>query len=696
MFISGVEVDEASGIRLRRGEAGELASTLESSKPPDLFLKGLCLAAVGQFAAAEAAFLACAPSFPGPCAAQRAGIQIARHRDLEGALATLASIADDASAQPSLLGYAWHQRGLALGKLRRTVPAAAALMEALRAYREAGDRWAVSQVRDTLGTVEAARGHLEHAVHCYAMALVDKSLLGDRLGMALTLGNLGRVHLRAGRFHDAIECFTRDRELCEELGDIRGECRMHNDLGRAWLALGDWTRAERELLAGVQQAENHACADIAFYCHKDLAALRIAQRRYDEAEIELERAKSCQGWEAATYLEWIWNATLGELLVARADARAIPVLSDVVEKFHSADLPDWEIPARIALARAQLAANQGYAAEQSLLAGTRLARKHGSARYFALLNETMMELDLAVGAEEESGKSVAGSEGGATSAKSVSDKQYIRGDYLLLERLGRGGFGAVHRAYDSQRGIEVALKILDVARAYEVETREALWQSTRNELAAASRVRHPGVMRVYAVGTLPEGEPYICQEFVPGESLRQRIDRSPSAKSNEVLPLILALCHALDALHAAGVCHRDLKPDNVLLRDEQPVLIDFGIAQWRAPGWFERGDGAGTLEYMAPEQAAGKAVDPRADLYSVGVILYEWLAGRRPLQLRGETWDSRVRELLQEPPKPLSIYRPELPAPLTKLVHQLLEKRPRRRPQSARQLAERLALLIDG
>ncbi len=689
MRIGGVLVDADLGARYRRGEGGELLAEITAPDPTTTYLRGLCLAALGKFDAAAEAFSACTSAFPIAAQVQRVLLDVSRHRGLTEAVEFLTNAAAQPDLDPDLLGSIWHVRGLAEGKLRRTAKAASALLESVRYYREAKDRWGIAHVRDTLGTVEAARGRLEQAVHCYAMALVDKSLLGDRLGMAITLGNLGRVHLRVGRFADAIECFERDLTLCLELGDVRGTCRMHNDLGRTWIANGDWGQGEEELQRGAQLAQQNNFTDIAFYCHKDLAALRIEQRRFDEARSELQQAKHWLVANGAAYLELMWNGTSGELMAAEGDARGIAVLQESVDAFHQAELPDWEIPVRIALAKALLDNKQAYAAERCLLAGMRLARTNGYVRYFSLLNEAMTRLGLSAGADWEDGKRILAAADQATRATDMAMNS--TGGYLVREELGSGAFGTVYRAYDSQRGIEVALKVLRLATAYDVTLRSTLLESTKTEITAASRVRHPGVMRVYAIGHDPGGDVYICQELILGNSLRHLMQEEELPALGAALPILTGIAYALEALHAVHVFHRDLKPQNILIRNrEQPVLIDFGIAQLKPRGWFDQPQFSGTLEYMAPEQSQGKSIDARADLYALGVIAYEWFTGRRPVRLSQAKWEVQASELQNQAPKPITIYRPDLPASFVTLVHQLLEKKPRRRPSSARIVAEQL------
>lgn len=698
MLVFGVEVDKDLGEAYRRGPNQQLFQTLgAAADPASWFLLGLCYSVVGKYADAQSSFDRCEKVFPDAVKIQRHLISVVQHRGLDEAVEALETLSKQPGLNTSLLGSLWHVRGLAEGKLRHAKESVSALLESLKNYQQTEDYWGAAQVRDTLGTTEAARGHLDSAVHCYSMALVDKCRLGDRLGMALTLGNLGRVHLRVGRFADAIACFEIDRTLCSENQDLRGACRMHNDLGRAWMASRDWSRAEEELSTGIALAKTHRFYDIQFYCHKDMAILRIEQRDYNQAKQEIENARAVLPADSAAYMKMVLDTTEGELMVALQDPLAIDQLKKSVEAFRQSELPDWEIPARIALAKAYLQSMQTYAAERCLLAASRLARSNGYQRYFAILNEAMTHLDISSGAEIEEGKLLLPTERDLTSTSEQEQSSVAGGNYLIREQLGKGGFGSVYRAYDSQRGIEVALKLVSVAKHYDSELRSMLLVSTRNEIEAASRIRHPGIVRVYALGNEHSGDLYVCQELIVGQSLRNAMNSSDTQEIPIVLEIAKSILFALEALHEANVVHRDLKPQNILMRNPtEPVLIDFGISQLRPRGWFDEPDYSGTLEYMSPEQSFGKSVDARSDLYSIGVILYEWLAGRRPIRLSEPTWTEKAKAIQTQSPKPISIYRPDLHPKLGTLVHQLLEKKPRRRPANARAAIEQIQGVLDA
>jgi hypothetical protein len=203
------------------------------------------------------------------------------------------------------------------------------------------------------------------------------------------------------------------------------------------------------------------------------------------------------------------------------------------------------------------------------------------------------------------------------------------GPYAIVEEIGRGGMGLVYLAEDTRLGRRVALKALPLAAGADPELRERL----RREARAAATISHPAVATVYALEAL-EGQLFIASEYVAGGTLRMAMERGAIAPER-AFTIGSEIAHALCAAHDAGVIHRDLKPENVLLTPDGRVkVVDFGIALVEGPAatrLTRAGAMLGTPAYMAPEQLLGGTIDPRADLYSFGVIVTEMLTGRHPL-----------------------------------------------------------------
>lgn len=234
--------------------------------------------------------------------------------------------------------------------------------------------------------------------------------------------------------------------------------------------------------------------------------------------------------------------------------------------------------------------------------------------------------------------------------------------YLVERSLGEGGMGAVYLVVDELLRERVALKLArGGARNHEA--------ALRREVSLARRVTHPGVARVFELG-VDNDVLYITMEFVPGKSLRQRL-REGALPAKDVVEFGVQIASALATAHDAAVVHLDLKPDNILLVEDavpRVVLVDFGIS--RRLG--ERARGAGTLSYMAPEQLGDGALGGAADVYALGLVLFELASGIRPF---GDTPDALLRRLTEKPPLLTGV-----PAPLSSLIDACLEPRPADRP----------------
>ena len=273
----------------------------------------------------------------------------------------------------------------------------------------------------------------------------------------------------------------------------------------------------------------------------------------------------------------------------------------------------------------------------------------------------------------------------------------IASRYRLLRVVGVGGHGAVYEARHELTGRRFAVKLL----LADPRSIRGLSERLVREAKATSRVMHPNVVEVIDVGVDAESERlYLIEEFLEGDDLRARMRARRRMTTQEVRALIGPVLDGLGAAHGQGVVHRDLKPGNVMLARqpggaEVPKLIDFGISKLdqRGPAEDEGApltrDGMllGTPDYMAPEQARGaQSVDARADLWSVGVLLYEMLGGVRPF--RGVGPAAVIVAVATEPPRPLSELRPDLPAAWTELVHRCLAKSPDERMATAAELRE--------
>jgi serine/threonine protein kinase len=261
------------------------------------------------------------------------------------------------------------------------------------------------------------------------------------------------------------------------------------------------------------------------------------------------------------------------------------------------------------------------------------------------------------------------------------------GHYEVLEVLGRGGFGVVFRAFDEVLQRVVAVKVLAPQLAAASPARKRFLREARSSAA----VRHENVLQVYAVGERPL--PYLVMEFIPGETLQQRLDRTGPLEVLEVVRIGRQIAEGLAAAHATGLIHRDIKPANVLLDGgPQPrvKITDFGLARAADDASLTRsGVVAGTPMYMSPEQARGAPLDHRTDLFSLGSVLYAICSGRPPFRANGTM--AVLKRVCEEDPRPIREVIPEVPEWLCRIVEKLLAKDPDERFQTAREVADLLA-----
>ncbi|PYS61265.1 MAG: hypothetical protein DMF74_16725 [Acidobacteria bacterium] len=269
------------------------------------------------------------------------------------------------------------------------------------------------------------------------------------------------------------------------------------------------------------------------------------------------------------------------------------------------------------------------------------------------------------------------------------------GRYEIRSQLGEGGMGEVYLAQDTKLDRRVALKVLPA----EVAANHDRMRRFMQEAKAASALNHPNIITIHEIEQI-DSVNFIATEFIDGETLRQRLRKAP-VKLGEMLDVAAQIASALSAAHAAGIVHRDVKPENIMLRRDGIVkVLDFGLAKLteRLPPdsvdteaatealvQTEPGVVMGTVAYMSPEQARGMAVDARTDIFSLGIVLYEMVAGCLPFA--GSTSSEVLAAILSEKdPQPLARYSREVPAELERLVMKTLAKDRDERYQTAKDL----------
>ncbi len=263
--------------------------------------------------------------------------------------------------------------------------------------------------------------------------------------------------------------------------------------------------------------------------------------------------------------------------------------------------------------------------------------------------------------------------------------------YKVLEHLGGGGMGVVYKAQDLKLDRLVALKFLPPEFTHDPEAKLRFVR----EAKAASALQHNNICVVHDIDETPDGQLFISMECLEGETLKKKIERGP-LKIEEALEIAIHVAQGLTKAHGHGIIHRDIKPANIMVTPDGVVkILDFGLAKLSGQTLLTRTGGTpGTAAYMSPEQARGEAVDERTDIWSLGVVLYEMIVGRRPFTSDYE--QALIYQILNTEPEPLTNGRPETIAGLVQIVGHALAKQPAMRYRTMEEFRDDLAAVTEG
>ncbi len=264
--------------------------------------------------------------------------------------------------------------------------------------------------------------------------------------------------------------------------------------------------------------------------------------------------------------------------------------------------------------------------------------------------------------------------------------------YKILQKLGEGGMGVVYKAEDLVLHRIVALKFPP-----SIFTRdEGIRSRLLNEARMAASLLHPNVAVLYEVDE-HEGQPFLVMEYVDGHTLRRFIHEHGPLPLRTWIDVALQLCEGVNAVHRKNMLHRDIKTENILFsKAEEVKIVDCGLAARfiNSEGLADQLGIAGTTAYMSPEQARGDHLDPRSDIFSVGIVLYELLTGRLPFEAEQES--ALLYLIINVDPTPISTLRTDISADIARIVHRALEKDPARRYQHAGEILEDLRQAKEG
>jgi tRNA A-37 threonylcarbamoyl transferase component Bud32 len=602
-----------------------------------------------------------------PCAALETCLaDLAENRPADTVLARLRALEpalpDDTLTRARFL----RARGIATNRLGFAGEALGDLHEARRLLEGSGHASELAEIFRAIATVFSWRGESREAALALLRTVAEAG--EDRRAVALALIEGGRLQMEIGRPADAQALFARALAF-------GGELPMR-EVQRAWVnrlqvtVAAGHIEAARAQLGAADETLTGAPPRLLLLRELESARCALVVRDFDTAAAALDRAalKAPESLDAFERVE-IAEAQ-AEFSLARGDAAdAAALLTSVIARYADDDLAAREVRARLVQARALEALGRTDEAERTLGAALRRALARSLTGY----------------ADEVRSRLTADYGGPGRIAEPPALAEIDPAQRFVRQRaLGSGAFGKVSRAYDLELGVEVAIKRAARGENYDPALRDQLLQAARTEATAAARLDHPGIARVYGVLTVRGGDTLVIEEFVEGPTLRHAMEAGLDGTRS--LTLLSRIAYALAAVHGAGLVHRDLKPDNVIVRgNEAPVIIDFGVALL-AGGRHQAG--IGTPAYMAPEQAKGQSVDARADLYALGVMAHEMLTGARPNASRSLfpfTGLAQLRGLRR------SLAAAGIAPDVAALVSRLLAPRPRLRPASAAEVGAAFA-----
>lgn len=615
--------DQDAARLFRTGRYAELAD-LAAVPGPDAILVARARAILDRLDDADGLLVWIATDEPqlAPAATvERADVALRRYARAADVLHAIEEVVIP-SADAAARGRRMVVRATALARLHRNDEAMTAAIEAADIFTTAGAIDERARALDTLATILSWSGDLEQAGLRYSLALADWAAVGNVPETAATLAGLGRLNLEARRYAHALDFLYRARDLAPHPPGSRTGIRLRHNIAQALAGLDQFAEARGLLVAAAADARAIALPYLEFICFRDAAVAAAHDADEAAAGTLLGQAAGIIATQPDDSYDAVSLALArGQIAAALGRADAVDLLEAAAKGVAGRQLGGPEIDNLRLLARVLAGLGRCHEAERHLTQAHRLAAAKGLSWHRREIRMDLARLRTTDGALVETDRPI--HHPGPSAGLSPPPEH----GYLVRARIGGGTFGEVFRGYDLDNAREVAIKRLSFTGLYDVDAAATIIASVERELEAAKRVEHAGVARVHGLHRSGGGEFHLVQEFIDGPSLRDRMEADPRPDPHAVARIAVRIAQSLSAIHRAGVIHRDLKPENVMLRHgRDPVIIDFGIAH------VDRRDatpapGLGTPAYMPPEQAAGRRLDPRCDVYALGVIVLEWLAG---------------------------------------------------------------------
>ncbi len=453
-------------------------------------------------------------------------------------------------------------------------------------------------------------------------AMAEVTVLGDAPRTFLVLTKFGDLHLELQRHERALQFLERARQY--EQDHIGGYFwkRIHLIHARAELGAGEHEAALTRSDAFLSDHGASSPAYFSFLAHRTRTFALIRLGRIDESEAALEALRDDAAASGGDYEKNEVQMAEAEYFLATGQhEQAKAMLQTMLPRYETSENAVPAIEVRLMLAEAHAGLNEFGKSTSVLTSGIAYADTRDLNAQVQKLRTAQTRLGIHDSVPEENDRHFSETMEGSAGA------------YVLIRRVGDGGFGTVYRALDVERNREVAIKRFRLSNLYSHEKRESIIASIKSELDATAELSHPGIARTIACGRDSSGEYYVVQEFVAGRNMRELMEDG-GIEPELALLVMRDTALAVEALHAVGVHHRDIKPDNILLRGgRQPVLVDFGIATRVS----DRANApiAGTRAYMPPEALIGWSDRGRADVFALAVVLLEVLGGSLPADEAG-------------------------------------------------------------
>lgn len=575
-----------------------------------------------------------------------------------------------------LLARLLHALAIMMQWRRNTPQALKYLLHAQDIYRAISENHGLAMILDTLGNVTTSIADHQQALLYYSESLALKTMLHDYRGQAMTLGNLSRLCLQLGRYQQAKNFVELDMALSEK-EPAETKARLLNLLARIEIASENWNDARIHLNQAIALVKDKS-SDSLFFCSKDLALLNIKQNQTEKIKEALDQLNKLLPQNSP------YHQVQLELVQSRhAEINNKLSLNDaekLLAKIEQLDIPELEIEYRIEVSQLAAKNHQAKTSQQHLLLSRKMAKKNGFKRFFPQINSLMINLKVKENIDEETVRVIS------------DDISQVDDGYLIRKKLGSGGFGDVYLAHDMSYGRDVAIKQFHNTDFLDHREQKKLWRQARLEFEAVAAVTHPSIAKIYAIGHDSIGNPYLVQEFIGGGDLRQKMHQSNDL--NTVLTYLLPIARALAAVHDAGIVHRDIKPENILISQQgASVLVDFGIALLRQKSHHKERI-QGTEHYIAPEQKLSTTIDFRADLFSLGCVLYEWLSGKK-IEIKQHKTSKLSSWLGIKKTSEMPDINKNNCGEAYELISSLLDFEPENRPESASAVADRMRDLLD-